>query len=873
MIPAIVASLVAAARRHAAVVAGLCLAAAVIAGWYAAGHLAINTDIERMLPNDLPWRQREIALDRAFPQNNNLLAIVVDGATPELADQAAAVLAKRIGEEPRLFQDVRRPDGGAFFEKSGLLFLALADVQKTAQQLIDAQPLLGGLAHDPSLRGLFDSLALFVRGAARGDVKPEKVDPALSTIAGIVGEVLGGRPAHLSWQRMITGKPPERRDLRRFVLTRPALDFTALEPGAQARAEVRRLAQTLGLTPAAGVRVRMTGPVALNDQQFSDLQNGALRSTLLSLGLVCVILFLALRSAKLVGAILLTLAVGLVLTAAFAAAAIGSLNLISIAFAVLFVGLATDFGIQFSIRYRDQRHRRGDFAAALDGAGASIARALVLAAGATAIGFFAFLPTHYVGISELGLIAGAGMLIGIALNFLLLPALLALFRPRGEPEPVGFRRAAAIDRFLLHHRRRTMLAAALAGAVGIALLPRLSFDFDPLDLNNPKSEAVSTLYSMMHDPTTSPYTAEVLAPSVAAAARLADRLAALPEVAQAVSVSSYVPEDQKAKLEAISDMSLLLGPTLTPIASLPPPSAGEVLQAIGKCRDALGRLAAKEGPNSPSAQLAASLGRVLARGPGAVAPLAAALLASLPRELDLLRRMLQAQPVTAESLPADLRRTWVTPDGQARVEVFPKGNPRDHAVLRRFVDAVQGIAPEATGPAVTIQESGRLISGAFIEAGLIAVAAITVLLGIVLRRLRDVLMVIAPLALAAVLTLAATIVLGMPLNYANIIALPLLLGIGVAFDIYFVVNWRMGTSGHLQSSTARAVVFSALTTLSAFGSLALSSDPGMSDMGSLLSISLLATLLCTLFVLPSLLGPAPQAEAAAVQEGRAARLP
>jgi predicted RND superfamily exporter protein len=143
-----------------------------------------------------------------------------------------------------------------------------------------------------------------------------------------------------------------------------------------------------------------------------------------------------------------------------------------------------------------------------------------------------------------------------------------------------------------------------------------------------------------------------------------------------------------------------------------------------------------------------------------------------------------------------------------------------------------------------------------VQAGIIAVAAITLLLAVVLRRLRDVALVIAPLLLAAMLTLAVTVVIGMPLNYANIIALPLLLGIGVAFDIYFVMNWRAGQSRHLQSSTARAVIFSALTTMSAFGSLALSHDPGTAQMGTLLTISLACTLFCTLVVLPALLGPA-----------------
>jgi hypothetical protein len=232
------------------------------------------------------------------------------------------------------------------------------------------------------------------------------------------------------------------------------------------------------------------------------------------------------------------------------------------------------------------------------------------------------------------------------------------------------------------------------------------------------------------------------------------------------------------------------------------------------------------------------------------------LLPGLLHRIDSLRQLIQAGPVTLETLPAELRDSWIAPDGQARIEVFPKGDARDNAVLQRFVEAVRTVAPDATGTPVTIQEAGLLIGGSFVEAGVIAVVAITALLVVVLRRLREVALVIAPLLLAALLTLALTVALDMPLNYANIIALPLLLGIGVAFDIYFVMNWRAGVTDHLQSSTARAVLFSALTTMSAFGSLALSDDPGTAGMGKLLSLSLICTLFCTLFVLPALLGPA-----------------
>ncbi len=300
-------------------------------------------------------------------------------------------------------------------------------------------------------------------------------------------------------------------------------------------------------------------------------------------------------------------------------------------------------------------------------------------------------------------------------------------------------------------------------------------------------------------------------------------------------------------------MSLLLGPTLTPVSTLPPPSDSDVLKAMADCRAALLALGT---PDGPAGRLAAALEAAINEGPRIVAPLADSLLAGLKPQLALLAELIQAEPVTLATLPDDLRADWVTPDGRARVEVFPKGDARDNAVLERFVAAIRTVAPDATGSPVTIQESGHLITHAFLKAGIIAVIAIVVLLAAILRRPRDVALVFAPLLLAAILTLAATVLIGMPLNYANIIALPLLLGIGVAFDIYFVMNWRRGTSEHLQSSTARAVVFSAFTTLAAFGSLALSNDPGTADMGKLLSLSLACTLFCTLVVLPALLGPA-----------------
>ena len=857
MIADLVARLVGFARRHAPAVAVVALLLTGAAGWYAAGHLSVNSDIDRMLPSEPPWRQQDRELDRLFPQNMNLLAIVVDGRTGDLADAAAARLSAALQGQPQLFRHVRQPDGGPFFDRNGLLFLPKDELQAVATQLIDAQPLLGSLAHDPSLRGLFGALTLFVEGVENGATTIDKLNPTLAALARSVRGVLDGRAEPLSWQQLTAGDNADPRPPRRFVLTQPVLDYGSLEPGTAARDAVRRLAGELGLDAAHGVRVRMTGPVALDDEQFATLREGALRSTILSVVSVVAILFVALRSLRLVAAILATLLAGLVATGGFAAIAVGSLNLISVAFGVLFIGLAVDFSIQFCIRYRDQRHRHGTLEAALAGAARSIGPSLLLAAAATAIGFLSFVPTAYVGVRELGWIAGIGMLIAIALNLSLMPSLLTLLRPKGEPEPVGFGWAAPLDRLLLAQRRAVTLAAAAVAAAGLALLPRVAFDFDPLHLKNPQSESVATVLDLMKDPATSPYAAQVLAPSLDAATALAARLGDLPEVAQVLTAASYIPTDQAEKLPIVEDLALLLGPSLSPAATLPPPTDTQTLTALAACRDALHRIAAAHDPAGPAEQLSQALGEAVARGSAIVEPLRETMLGGLLHRIGLLRELMQAQPVDLASLPAELRDGWIAADGRARIEVFLRGDARDNAVLERFVAAIRRIAPDATGSPVTIQEAGRLISGAFVEAGIIAVSAIVALLALVLRRVREVALVVAPLLLAALLTLATTVIVGMPLNYANIIALPLLLGIGVAFDIYFVMNWRAGVSQHLQSSTARAVVFSAFTTMTAFGSLALSDDPGTAGMGKLLTISLGWTLFCTLFVLPALLGPSP----------------
>ena len=839
-------------RRYARAVILIALLLALGLGNFVVHHFKINTDINQLLSSDLPFRQREAAIDKAFPQKTDLMLIVIDGNTPDAAENAATVLAQKLETMTDQFSYVKRPDAIPFFRKNGLLFLSKDELTGVLGPMVEAQPIFGALSADPSLRGFFGTIGLMLQGLQYGQVTYDKLDLPFTKISDTIEAALRGQDKPIEWQSLSPDQKVTLRDTRKFIVTKPILNFAALEPGLAASDAVRQAAASLGLTPDHGVTVRLTGPVPLNDEEFASVANGTGVATALSGILVFVILFFALRSLRLILPILLTLLVGLIATTAFALSAIGSLNLISVAFAVMFIGIAVDFGIQFGVRYRDQHHLEPDHALAMTRTAAIIAVPLSMAAGSTALGFLAFIPTAYRGVSELGLIAGVGMLIAFALNITLLPALLTLTKPPAEREAIGFQWADPLDHFLIRRRRPILIAALIVAAIGLCLITELRFDFDPLNLKDPKTQSVSTLFDLMKDPDFNTYTIDILRPSLAEAQSTADEIQKLPEVDHVMTLKSFVPDDQDEKLAMIADTNIILGPTLNMPVAGPPPSDDEILGTLQKTVDALHPLADQ---HPSAARLEKDLSAVIAsHDHDLLVRLHNNIVGALLVKMNKAKEVLSATKITPDTITSDLRNDWVTSDGHYLLEVYPKNNPRDHLALMAFTKAVVNVAPDASGSPISIQESGRTVMTAFIHAGFYALLAISLLAFLVLRNIKHVLMMLVPLVLAGILTLATIVLIGLPLNFANIIALPLLLSLGVSYAIYFVSYWRAGMSLPLQSSMARAVLFSAATVLVAFGSLALSSHPGTSGMGKLLTVALLYSLFVTFFIIPALCG-------------------
>ncbi|MGN8157937.1 MMPL family transporter [Salinisphaera sp. RV14] len=850
--------------RHAAWVVLVGVVITLAGAWYSVTHLSMDTDDGNLISSKVPWRQTHIAYNKAFPVYKDNLVVVVDGSSPDIAGAAADQLTKALRGQPSLFADVYEPGGGHFFAKNGFLYLSVDKLNSLSTRLTRIQPFLGRLSADPTLPTFFDMLDRAMAPDAPVDMK---LSPVFSELAATFDASRAGRYNRLSWQQLIGGDQPGVSD-QRFIIVRPKLDYGALLPAQQPMQAIRDTARRLHLDAAHGVRIRQTGEVALSDEELASVTQGAAWGATLAFIAVGVILYLGLRSWALMGASLISLIAGLVGTATFAALAVGRLNLISIAFAVLYIGLGIDYAIHVCLRYREALAEIGGRVAsraagvrhALAAAIADVGLSLTLCAITTAGGFFAFIPTAYSGVAELGLISGVGMFISLVVSLTFLPAAIAMLQPW---VPSSSATASRWAPFIGRRGQRTIWAASAVVALGcVVALPFIRFDSSTLDLQNPHDEAVQTYRDLLAHSKHSPLTLVTMRPKLAQAKQLAARIARQPHVSGAMTVADFVPAHQDAKLSIIGDLALTLAvspPDMTKRAGFPARK-----QAIA---DFAQHLAAyRKRDSSSDAGAAQRLAKALSawrgwfsqQSPAAQKRILATMhdrvLAGLPRQVDRLADAMNASRITLQNLPANLKKRWIGTGGQYRVEVSPKGNLNHESAVRAFVNSVRQVAPHITGAPVLELSAGHTVSRAFVHAFIYAGVFITLFLLVLLRSVRDTLRVLAPLALSGMILAAATVVFEIPFNFANVIALPLLLGVGVDSGIHVVHRLRQREHHRpfLGTSTARAVILSSLTTMAGFGSLAFSHHAGTASMGQLLTIGMLAVLVTTLIVVPAL---------------------
>lgn len=852
-------------RHAAAVVAGF-LVLTVLGGALTATRLGVNTDTSRMISSELPFRQSFMELIATFPALDNNIVAVVEADDPDRAREAARSLVQSFRAHPDLFDGVYAPGVGDFFDTHGLLYLDQQSFARVADRIASSAPILGALAARPDLAGLAGLTDRLAAGAGAGRL-PEEAGAFFASLARVVDGQMDATPVALDWTGLFAGGTgPEQ--TRWYVFVKPALDYSRLDPAGPALEEARRIVADPEVTFSGEVRIRLTGEAALNAEEMETVMRGATLAGIVSFVLVGLILAFGIRSGRQVIAALSMLAVGLVLTATAATVTVGYLNLISVAFAVLFVGLGIDYAIHFGLRYEEERRVGHAHEEALRQTAHGVGSALLLCTATTAIGFLAFTPTDFVGMAQLGLISSAGMLVALVCATTFLPALLTLLPPQ-PPRRHGALSAVSEPLLRLLSGRRfrfgvtvTVILAALAS---LAAVPMARFDGDPLNLKAPGEPAVTAFRDLLADTDAPVYTAEILADTREEAEAFARRFEALPEVAGVVTIDTFVPEGQADRLDRLSSLSSSLPRS---VSTDDPGLAGEARRAaLTRMESALGRIAGAQDVAEDTRQAAESLrGRIAAfldgpgREAGAPARLERAVFHGLPGAVARLNTIVGAGEVDVAGLEATLRSRFVSPEGRYRIEILPRADLADPGAMERFVQAVRTVSWNVTGSPVEIVGAAGVVSESMLFATVLAAGLIALVLFAMLSRVLDVVLVLLPITLAGAILVAATVLLDIPFNFANVIVLPLLIGLGVDSGIHLVMRAREETEGRagepaghvLASSTPRAVFLSALTTVSSFGTLALSAHRGTASMGELLMIAIALTLVCTLVVLPTL---------------------
>ncbi|MEE8550210.1 MAG: MMPL family transporter, partial [Gemmatimonadota bacterium] len=576
------------------------LAATGFLGHYAITHLAMNSDTGSMISDRLPWRRAFLEYERAFPQLGDEIHVVIDGVTPELTESAQRELARRLRQRPDLFEDLFLPGAGPFFDRNGLLYREPEELEELHRNVVRFRSGLLHLERDPTIRGLAQALASAMHEASSGDTasatEPADIEPILVGVGTAFKAQLQGRTYQISWRELLDGSPSAEAQRRRAIIIRPRLDYTRPLPAERAMQAVRELAVGLGLKGGRGIRIRITGSEAIEHEALESAMKSTVRGGLAALLAVGIILYVGLRSLRLLVASLITLISGLAGTAAFAAAVVGSLNMISIAFAILYIGLGIDYALHLCLAYVEALREKNPHEAAMQLAARRVGGSLLLSAVTTAACFYAFIPTDFSGVSELGLISGTGMFVSLLATLTLLPALLTLRLFRFQPsatlvqrEASGMPGAQAMNRLARRGRRGILAVTAALTIVSLAALPRVQFDQNPMNLSDPESESVKTFRELVDDPRAVPFTVSVLAPTAESARDLASRLQRLPEVDTALTAQDLVPEDQSRKLAILANIRRTLGPPWNPSRPVLPARArvDEAVRAVEDLRSSV----------------------------------------------------------------------------------------------------------------------------------------------------------------------------------------------------------------------------------------------------------------------------------------------
>jgi len=811
-------------------------------------NLSFSTSTSDMLSEKLHWRQLDIEYEKLFPQFLDNILIVIEAESPDLANDTAKNIYDSLKTNAKFLKDIYYPKNLSYLKQSSFLFLEYDELQDISDRLAKIQPFLGTLLEDRSLRGLFTMIG----DAINAKKDDENID--INALLLEVNRAFKEKNYFISWQRLMNPHYENEDIYREFIELQINDEENELLPNKNTIENIRLIINSYN---TSSVNTRLTGGEVLAYEELKSVSNANIKAIILSIILVAIILYIGLGSLRLVFACLTTLLLGLIITTAFASITIGKLNLISIAFAVLYIGLGIDFAIHMALRFKEESNISSNYSDRFRKTIKHISKPLILCAVTTAIGFYAFIPTNYQGVAELGWIAGTGMIISLILTFTLLPALLTYIPSHtfeNKKKITKNNTLQVLSALPYKHTKLILMTALTLVIILSSQINKLSFDTNRLNLQDPKNESVQTYRDLLKNSKTSPWEA-ILITDFNSNNIKKNEIESLSLVDKVISIHDFLPNEQEDKLIIIDEINLLLG-QLTMNSFPPSINNSERLDAVRELKKKIEELP----DNNLDKELEVLKNNLLLLLENNIDDknlenIENKLLANFSGRIQTLSDALNAKEVTLSEIPKEIYQRWVNND-KYRIKILPKEDLNNNNSMRKFVEQLQVYNKNVIGSPIVNIEAGNAVVNAFQSAFTYAFIAITLLLILLIKVKYDVVIILASVLVGCVFTFGFMVLFNIPLNFANIIGLPLLLGIGVDSGIHITERFyeeKESQTNIYMTSSIRGVIVSTLTTVFSIGNLAFSSHQGTASMGLLLSLGLISMMIATMVILPSFL--------------------
>ncbi len=875
--------------RRPRTVLALALAVCLVSVYASVTHLKYQTQRSDLISPDKECQRLWQQYVDEFGDDDDIV-VVVKGQLPTDGPRMKAAIdavAAEAAVDSRHFDHLFYQVDLRYLRSRALLYLPTEQVVRIAENLQSMSLLLevGPLAwRNLSFLSLLNEARLRANGFVPGEPMPLKDERFFNQFCSVCRSAAAilDNPANYRnpWNRLVD-QPADQQTLLdeptyffsgdgtlAFLLVRPVKDLGSFAGAAESVHAMRDIVADVQ-SNFTDVEIGLTGLPVLESDEMVAAERDARRASWLAIGGVTLLFFVVYRGICYPLLTVGTLLLGTSWAMGWTTLTVGHLNILSATFAVMLIGMG-DYGVLWVMRYESERKRGQDVESALRQTAVCVGTGTLTAALTTAVAFYAAMLADFKAVAELGWIAGSGVLLCAFACFTVLPAVLKVF-DRRKREAINqdyssfIVHRSSFETWLpgLQKKSRWVLAGSLAMALALGVFAtRVSYDHNLLNLQPRDLDSVKWEKTLIGHMAGASWHAVSYARNSEEALALKAHYARLPEVSRVVEVASLVPPDQDVKLEQLREIERRLSrlPNRGEKIGRETPEPAALRASVAEAMAALLPWAGRDGISLCN-EVRASLEQLLTRlndgGGGDVLRdfeerMAGDLLADLYR----LRDVSSPERITLADIPAPLRERFIGRNGYWKLQAFAKDDLWNFEPLEHFVKQVRTVDSEATGKPFSTVEGLTAMKNEFLRAGLYAFVAIVVVLAVDFRNVRRTLTAVAPLLMGMTFALGIMGLFGVPLNPANMIALPLVLGVGVDNGVHIVHDFlSRKAEGQFQLSRAigQGVLVKALTTMISFGTLMISTQPGLAGLGFCLTLGVASCMVSSLIFLPALM--------------------